>query len=244
MKKLFLILSVTLLTTTTFAQIRFAPEAGLNMAMQSVKSTVQAVPMTTTAFSRLSPGASVGVMADLRLMKSMYLQTGVFYFFNNIKYSSDIDLSSYELGTPSRVQYDRVHSFRLPVFLMYKSGYEGSGRFIAGAGPYLAYNFSASRSLRVPVVTYDPGDGKVSGYMINNSTADLPIGNEAYKDALRPLDLGLNACIGYESNVGLYFRGTFSYSLLNQDPANTDQYRVRNWGMGISIGYLLGKDNW
>ncbi len=244
MNKILTSLSLTLLTTTTFAQIKFAPEAGLNMAMQNTKTKIADIPLGSTETSKLSPGAFGGVMGDLKLHKKMYLQAGIFYYYNNIKYANEVDLSAYQLGTPSTVRYDRIHSLRLPVYLMYKSGFEGSGRFMAGIGPYVNYSFSGNRALQVPFIIYDSASHKVSNYTIRKSNTDLKIGDQAFKDDIRNWDFGLNACIGYESNVGLYFRGTFSYGLLNQDPANTDNYKVKNWGMGISIGYLIGKDSW
>lgn len=244
MNKLPILLSLTLLSTTAFAQIKFAPEVGLNMAMQSTKTTLPDLSLSTTETSKLSPGMSGGVMADLKLLKNMYLHAGIFYFYNNIKYSKEVDLSPYGLGAPSRVQYDHIHSLRLPLYLMYKSGFEGSGRFMAGIGPYAGYTFSGSRTLKVPFVTYDAATGKVSGYTMHTSSNDLKIGNRAFKDDVRNWDMGLNACVGYEANVGIYFRGSFSYSLMNQDPAKTDNYKVNNWGFGFSIGYLIGKDGW
>lgn len=244
MNKIPVALSLTLLTTTTFAQIKFAPEAGLNMAMQTSKIKINDISLISTETSKLSPGGSGGIMGDLMLLKKMYLQAGIFYFYNNIKYSSEVDLSAYQLGTPSLVRYDRIHSLRLPLFLMYKSGFEGSGRFTAGIGPYVNYSFSGNRVLNTPFTIYDSVNHKVSGYTIRKSNTDLKIGNQAFKDDIRNWDFGLNACIGYESNVGLYFRSTFSYGLLNQDPANTDNYKVRNWGFGFSIGYFIGKDGW
>jgi hypothetical protein len=244
MNKFSVLLSLTLLSTTTFAQIKFAPEAGLNMAMQYTKATNNDVGTIVTESSKLSPGLSTGVMIDWKIMKTMYLQAGVFYYFDNIKYTKSVDFSQYNWGSLNRVQYDRVHSLRLPVYLMYKSGFEGAGRFMAGIGPFAAYSLSGNRIIKQPDLIYDGTTGKVSGYTIRHSSTDLKIGDKAFTDQLRNWDLGLNACIGYESNVGIYFRGTFSYGLLNQEPANMDTYKIRNWGMGFSIGYLIGKDGW
>ena len=244
MNKLPVLLSLTLLSTTSFAQIKFAPEAGLNMAMQNTKTTNNDVGTVVTENSSLSPGFSAGIMADWKVLKTMYLQAGVFYYFDNIKYSKAIDFSQYGWSNQNRIQYDRVHSLRLPVYLMYKSGFEGAGRFMAGVGPYAAYTISGNRLISQPDLIYDGGTGKVSGYTVRHSSTDLKIGDKAFSDQLRTWDFGFNACIGYESNVGLYFRGSFSYGLLNQEPANMDSYKIRNWGAGFSIGYLIGKDGW
>ncbi|WP_118976876.1 porin family protein [Taibaiella koreensis] len=242
MNKIVLLIFLTLLSTTTFAQIKFGPEAGYYMGMQSRKKIITASEKVTEN-SKPAPGASAGVVADLQLMKNMYLQGGVFYLFENIKYADHVDFTRFGLGSPSQTAYYRIHNFRVPVYLVYKSGFEGTGRFIAGAGPYVSYLFSGSWKADIPVVTYGTDPQKVSGYDYLHKSKDLQFGTDKTDD-LKSWDYGAAAFLGYEANVGLYFKANFSYGLGNLSPLNTDVSRVRSWGMGISIGYLFGKDGW
>jgi len=242
MYKVVLLISLTLLSTTTFAQVKFGPEAGFYVGMQSSKSTMTGAG-NVTANSKPAPGFSGGFIADLGLMKNMYLQGGIFYFFDNIKYVDHVDFNRYGIGSVKQTTFYRTNSLRVPLYLTYKSGFEGTGRFIAGAGPYVSYLFSGSVSTDVPVLTYGTDPQKVSGYDYRHSNRDLQFGKDRTDD-LQNWDYGVNAFIGYESNVGLYFKAGFAYGLGNLSPLNTADSKVRSWGMGISIGYLFGKDSW
>lgn len=237
----FLLALLTLLPTTTFAQIKFAPEAGLHIGMQTLK-TASSTPFTSSETSQLSPGFTGGLMLDIKVLRNLYIQTGAFYMFDNIRYSHQVDLTQLDLGQPKYTQYDRLYSMKAPLYIMYKSGFEGTGRFIAGIGPYASYIFAGNRVVENPVVSSDAA-GNFS-YIMKRSNRDIRLGSEPYQDQLRSWDYGVNACIGYQSNIGMYFRGYFQYGLANLDPDNTPGYHIRNWGFGISIGYLIGKDDW
>lgn len=242
MNKIVLLIFLTLLGTTTFAQVKFGPEAGFNVAMQNRK-TVSSRSGIYTETSQPAPGLNLGFIADVKLLKNLYLQSGAFYYFNNIKYTRSLDFTTYGLGSPQQTEYYRTHEVRVPLYAVYKSGFEGMGRFMAGAGPYAAYTFSGNRILNAPTPTYETGSNKVSGYDVMRTETDMTFG-ETLENDRRKWDYGVGAFIGYESNVGLYFRGTFSYGLADLSAVRAESSNIRNWGFGISIGYLFGKDDW
>jgi hypothetical protein len=243
MNKIYSSLVLTLLTTTTFAQIKFAPEVGINMGMQTIRTMSQSSSSSFTESSKLSPGFTGGLNLDIKILRNLYINTGTFYVFDNIKYSSNRDFTKYGLGTASSVTYNRLHYIKAPLYIMYKSGFEGMGRFTAGIGMYVAYAVGGNSVQSIPDTIYDMENQKVSLTYLKSNT-EMKFGNDPLTDNLRRWDYGLNACIGYEANVGLYFRGTVNYGLVNLDPANVSDKRIRNWGFGLSIGYLIGKDNW
>lgn len=243
MNKIYLCSLLTFLTTTTFAQIKFAPEIGLNMAMQKEQKEISALQSTEMVSSKLSPGVSAGLNLDIKVLRNLYINTGAFYMFHNIKYDHVVDFSAYGLDNATYIRYDRVHDIRVPLYVMYKSGYEGMGRFTAGIGAYMAYAVGGNRLETTPNSTLDTFTEKMT-VRITKSNKKMKFGDDPILDQRRCWDYGLNACIGYESNIGLYFRGTVNYGLVNLDPAASDQFKVRNWGLGFSIGYLIGKDNW
>lgn len=242
MKKICLSVLSLVATTTTFAQIKFAPEFGVNMAMQTNRTLPPVSSMSFTESSRLAPGISAGLNLDIKILRNLYLNTGAFYEFNNVKYVRDVDFTANGLGSAVYERYERVHYVRAPLYIMYKSGYEGMGRFTAGIGGYAAYAVGGNNVVASPVSAYDQ-DNKKYTLIYNKSNTEMTFGDDRSND-LRRWDLGLNACIGYESNIGLYFRGMVNYGLANLNPENVSEKRIRNWGFGLSIGYLIGKDNW
>ena len=241
MKK-FLPLITLLLPITLFGQVKFGPEMGVNMAMMN--QTTKFGNQSTRKTSDISPGIRAGVNVDIKVVENFYIQTGAFYQWNNIKFSDEIDLSFYNLSNAKQIRKYSVNSFQIPVYAMYKSGFEGNGRFFIGAGPYFGYTFNASQKNKMPSTPlFDEKTGKYS-YSTTLTEYDLSLGDNPQTDQLLNMDYGLNATMGYESSVGLYFRGNFNYGLANVTPgASKDNFR-RNWGFGLSIGVLLGKDNW
>jgi hypothetical protein len=242
MKKICLSVLSLVVSTTIFAQIKFAPEFGVNVAMQTNRTLSPISSMSLTESSHPAVGMSAGLNLDIKILRNLYLNTGAFYMFNNVKYSSEIAFPKEGLGSAGYERYDRVHYVRAPLYIMYKSGYEGMGRFIAGVGGYAAYAVGGNRVIASPYAAQDPVN---STYQIvyNKSNTEMTFGDDIKND-MRRWDMGLNACIGYESNIGLYFRGSVSYGLANLNPENVSEKRIRNWGVGFSIGYLIGKDNW
>lgn len=221
----------------TNAQIKVGPEAGVNFGLQ--RSVIKMNSETSgNRSSTLKAGAMAGINVDIKVLKNCYVQTGLFYTYDNVKFKDQVDLTNYNLGNVKKELHKDIHYLRVPLYLMYKSGFEGSGRFLAGVGPYVAYAFIANQSTSTPFV--NTKDTTITYIKSNNQ---LQLGNKATDD-LRNWDYGLNACIGYESNVGMYFRGYFNWGLQNLLPLGTSDNKLQNWGMGFTIGFNIGKDNW
>jgi len=223
------------------AQFRLGPEAGVNFGMQT--QNVNEGSSTTHRNSTLKVGAIAGLNFDIRVLSRCYIQTGLFYVYDNIKFKNEIDFTPFGLGNPKQEINDDIHTFRMPLYIMYKSGFDGFGRFITGVGPYIGYSFIANRDISTPVLEYN-NTGEAVSFYTNKSNYELELGNDPLKDAMRKWDYGLTACIGYESNVGMFFRGYFNYGLQNLTPGGTSDNKLRNWGTGITVGFNIGKDNW
>lgn len=223
------------------AQFKIGPEVGMNFGMQTEHS--KSGMSAENRNSSLKIGALAGVNIDIKVLRKCYVQTGIFYAFNNIKFKNVVDSIPSGLGDPKEEVHDDIHTFRMPLYIMYKSGYEGSGRFIAGIGPYVSYTIIANRNISTPTLIRDSSGAAVSYFNVKTNY-EMELGNDPLKDQMKKWDYGLNACIGYESNVGMYFRGYFNYGLQNMLPAGTSDYSVKNWGFGLSIGFNLGKDDW
>ncbi|KAA5534978.1 PorT family protein [Taibaiella lutea] len=246
MKVLLRIVTGFLLLTIIFiqpsrAQVRIGPEAGVNFGMQS--QNIKAGSSTENRNSTLKVGAIAGVNADIKILSNLYVQTGFFYVYDNVKFKNEVDFIPLSFGNPKQEINDDIHAFRIPLYIMYKSGFDGFGRFITGIGPYIGYSFIANRSISTPILIYD-NNGTAVSYYNNKVNYELELGNNPLKDEMRKWDYGVNACIGYESNVGMFFRGYFNYGLQNLTPGGSSDYKLKNWGAGVTIGFNIGKDNW
>ncbi|MFT4062116.1 MAG: outer membrane beta-barrel protein [Edaphocola sp.] len=233
----FLAILCSIASSTTFGQIKFAPEIGAQATLQ-VRKTNAVQNQNSGLFA---PAAFAGVNLDVRVLKNLYLQPGIFYDFKNIKYDSELVVAGLT-GTLEATSKYRLHYLRVPVMVLYKSGMEGMGRFLAGAGMYGAYAVGGNLVTKYPTATTDGSGNIITKNVRANSS--ITFGDDASRNTFRPLDLGLQALIGYESNVGLYFKGNLYYGLSNIDVAGSADYKVKNWGFGISIGCTLGSDEW
>lgn len=234
------LLSITGLSSITNAQIRIGPEAGMNFGMQN-QENIQG--SASTRNSTLKIGALAGVNIDIKILRKCYVQTGLLYVYDNIKFKNEAGGIPEVFGNPKEEINDDIHTLRIPLYIMYKSGYDGSGRFMAGVGPYVGYAFIANRNISMPTVIKND-NGEAVGYYRAKTNYELELGNDPVKDYMKNWDFGLNACIGYESNVGMFFRGNFNYGLQNLLPGSPSGNYLRNWGFGVSIGFNIGKDNW
>lgn len=240
MRKSLLITLLMFCATASFAQVkvRLGLEAGSSMSMLRYKNSASESNISPRA--RLTtPGVKAGFVADIALTKQFYLQPGVLYSWNNSKVEPDV-------FTNNGTQYQpftsySIHNVQIPVYALYKSSVEGTGRFIAGAGPYIGYAFSGR--IKERSYTLQPLGTSLVVEAVQ-ATNSLKIGNDKATDQYKPLDYGLVGTLGYESNVGLYFRGQFNYGLANLMPAGNSDHSMKSWGFGVSIGYFFGPDGW
>ena len=240
MKKSLLIALLILSGTITFAQVnvKAGAEVGTTMTFMRYKNSASE-SNASPASAITTPGLRAGVFADISLAKHFYLQPGAFYSWNNSRSQPDAFIDNgkkYQAFT----KYS-THNIQIPVYALYKSAVEGRGRFIAGAGPYISYAFSGR--VKETNFTFQPYGTNLVVETTQQSRA-MKIGNEKAIDEYKPLDYGAVGTIGYESNVGLYFRAQANYGLANLMPGGDSDHQLKNWGFGISIGFLFGPDGW
>ncbi len=231
-----ILLAWLLMQTTTFAYIRFAPEVGLNLAF--LNEQTKSGGLSHTRVSDLSPGYRVGLLIDIPLGSNVYLQPSVTYNWNNIKFTKELDFTTYGINGAAETERYRLHNIQVPFLITYKSGFENMERFFCGIGPYVSINIGGNYRLRYPVV--DSG----GRYSFKKEASEVQIGEKGNNNQFSALDYGLMAQIGYESSVRIYFKGVFSYGLANIAPQGSDFAFKRNWGIGFTLGVLLGRDDW
>lgn len=210
-----LVPALILLSSTAFAQVKFAPEVGLNMYNQTLTTT------NTSTTGKMLPGLRVGIMADLPITDHFAVQPGLLYNLNRTQ-------TEMSWGNAVSVTANRsMHALQIPVYFLYKSGTEGSGRFFGGIGPNFTYALSGN----------DHTTANVLG--LNGDTdRKMKFGSDSGDD-MKPFNVEGTVTLGYELASGAYIRANYNFGLLNQLPKGDSDNGLKNMSFGVSLGYLL-----
>ncbi len=145
MKKYFQILlaiSFILVVSTTKAQIKFGPKAGLNLSKMSIKAAgISLDPKTMVGFS-------VGAIAEITIKSNFFLQPGVFFSTKGSKYNlagENISIS------PSFLE--------LPINALYKFDL-GSTKLLLYTGPYFAFGIGGTYKMQNETTDLNFGKGE------------------------------------------------------------------------------------
>ena len=119
-----------------------------------------------------------------------------------------------------------INYFALPVGVVYKTGVQGKGRFIAGLGATPSYIIGGRNLLRDNQVFKDtPTISNTNDKIIADKT-------------LHGFDIGVTLTAGYELPTGLFFRVYYTAGV-NDIGIHTEI--VKNRMFGISAGFTFGK---
>jgi opacity protein-like surface antigen len=111
------------------AQIRIAPELGLNLASVSGKNGGESMS------SGMKIGGRVGAIVEFGLTKNIYLRPGLQYSMlggknGDLNEGMDVDVT------------ETINYLQVPVNVLYKLGNPGEGRFYVGLVPYVGFALS------------------------------------------------------------------------------------------------------
>jgi hypothetical protein len=210
MKKTLLIAAAALIAQTSFAQISIAPEVGFQMVNQNVNSD-----SSTSGDFKASYRAGVNLGVDLS--KKLTLHVGGFYSAKGTQ--QDV------FGIKAKANYNYIE---VPIYLNYSVVKFGGNELFVGAGPYLAYCIGAKAKI----------EGSIFGQSIDEEI-DMPVGSDENTDAVKPLDLGVNANIGFITKMGIYARAHYSLGLANTVPGGDSDNSIKNTAFGLSVGYQI-----
>jgi hypothetical protein len=149
-----------------------------------------------------------------------------FYFQPGLQYSTKGAESVSALTPTYKLSY-----IEMPLNFVYK-GQLGSGFFMIGIGPYVAYGIGGKAIYEIGSVT---------------SESDIEFKNEVVSGDpllavyIKPFDAGGNIFFGYELAGGLFMQLNAQLGMLNIRPDNylfpDDNSTLKNTGYGLSIGY-------
>jgi len=234
MKKTFFLLGLGVITalSANAQRISVGPEIGINST--SFAERYNGVNVS----DGMRPGLRAGGVIDIGFTRHFSLQPGLFY---NMKGAQERYTTSSvsENGTirMEDVKNDfRIDYVELPLNLEFKVGQRRFGQFFFGGGPYAAVALGGKISNKDGTSVVLPSGRVLTAQ--NNSSTSANIGN-TLSDDIRPFDAGMNLNLGYESAMGLIVRGNLGFGFANILPQGDQDNYIRNWGMGISVGYLF-----
>ena len=201
MKKIvgFIVVALVLSTTAMFAQTTFGVRAGVNFQNMNGKSGGDKME------NALKTGINIGVNAEMGVAPDFYFQPGLLF---STKGANDLmEMDDFSIN---------ISYLELPLNLVYKPTL-GTGKLIAGFGPYLGYAIG----------------GK---WKYDDESEDIEFGSSE-EDDLKPLDLGANLLFGYEFSNKISVQLNAQLGLVNLVPEGDSDNSIKNTGFGFSVGY-------
>jgi len=165
-------------------------------------------------------GFHIGANVQIPIVPQFYFQPGLMFSTKGAKNSVGLLTDTYKLSY-----------IELPLNFVYKAQL-GSGYFMLGFGPYLAYGIGGKATFEGGPVTVE---------------SDIKFKNEVELSDLlttvyfKPLDAGANIFFGYELPSGIFAQFNAQLGLININAklkgAPDDDATTKNTGFGISVGY-------
>lgn len=224
MKKTTLVIVLTLIANTLFAQVSFGVQLGTNIAFG--KTSYDNSALLTVFTNDPKVGLIAGFLAEVPIGKKLTFRPELNFIQKGSKTNST--LSFYDASTKITLNY-----IEIPLNVVYKLQ-AGSGNFFFGLGPSFAFGISGKN--KHSNSNY-PGDPKY------NYTADIKFdGNEndsvISKEHLKAFDFGANILAGYRLKMGIFFKIGYTYNFLDIDASK--YYGYKNRGLNVCVGYLFG----
>lgn len=196
----------------TEQKIVIGPRVGLNV------STLNATNMEMDG-DKSKVGFNVGVAVEFPIVRSFYINSGLFYTTKGIKFEeSGYDWKETETYNAGYLQ--------LPVYASYRLNFAEESQLQINFGPYFAYGVNG----KVNYKSNDEGEVEKVSYDLFGTGED--------KAGFKRFDCGLGVGLGYTFNR-IYLGLTYEIGLVNV--LDTKEYgnlaKMKNSNFNISIGY-------
>ena len=206
---------------TLLAQISIGPELGIGVS--NMRFDPPAGIVTSISNKAILSGRAGGNI-DLSTSKHLYLQSGVFVSQKGHIRNYKVFVNDSFNATVERKLY--IHYLDVPVNVVFKTGFEGRTRFIAGMGATFSYIIGGRDKVT--------GGGVYEGrpYTLDNN--DRLVADKT----LAGFDLGINFITGCELPNGILLK---AYYTIGWNDIGKGIEGDKNRMGGISLGYFPGK---
>lgn len=197
-------------------KIIIGPRVGLNVSSLSVSNLEMDNDKSKIGFN-------VGVAVEFPIVRSFYINSGLFYTTKGIKFEySDLDWSE-------KATYNAGY-LELPLYASYRLNFAEASQLQINFGPYFAYGVNGK-------IKYEENDeGDVSKYEYDLfGVADEDSDEE--KGGIKRFDCGLGVGLGYTWNR-IYLGFNYQFGLVNiADKKEWGNGKIKNSNFSISLGY-------
>lgn len=226
-----LFFTLLLCYSTTNAQVSIGLRGGYTIANLLFEQTGS--PLAGSSTSKLNSGHA-DLLLNIPLKGGLYLQPVIRYVTKgaNFEHNNSGKPANVFLSATNRI---KVHYLELPVNLVYKIPV-GFGKVTVGAGPYVAYGMNGRYNTAI----------EYNGQTIqkNYQNIEFTDGDNAAATnmRLRRWEGGANCMLGLEFNNTLILGVNYSHGMSDLD--KTSHTTVKNQYLGISMGFLLNREDW
>ena len=214
-KKVFVVLLAAVLTASyAQAQFTFGVRAGFNLTDFSGDGVED---------SKMKPGFQIGVVGDLALSDNFSIQPGLLFATQGAKWSENESEGDYKVSYSESIN---LNYLQIPINAQYKLDL-GDMKLLLQAGPYFGYGISGKYKWEESWNgNKESGDDKIE------------FGSDEEKHHFKALDLGLGFGAGLQfGNI----QAGVGYNLGLANLAHSDNYKIKNNGLAITVTYLFGK---
>lgn len=208
--------------------VTFGFRAGLNFSNMSLKLGNQRPELDSrTAFH-------VGLVTDIPIVKSLYVQTGFYLQSKGMKYTESEDYYyGYEItGSPLYLQ--------IPVLLSYRCDFSNAVQLQVNFGPYFAYGIGGKLKLE----SWDEYDSE--SYSYDFFGGDF-LEDMDYNDwKISKFDCGLQVGAGFTFAKHYYLGFAYEFGLVNifdvgrnHNSGLSDRISMKNRNWMLGIGYTF-----
>lgn len=206
-------------------KIIVGPRVGLNVSSLSVSNLEMDNDKSKIGFN-------VGVAVEFPIVRSFYINSGLFYTTKGIKFEySDLDWSEKDTYNAGYLE--------LPLYASYRLNFAEASQLQINFGPYFAYGVNGKIKEVGTKIDYEENDeGDVSKYEYEYDlfgVADEDSDEE--KGGIKRFDCGLGVGLGYTWNR-IYLGFNYQFGLVNiADKKEWGNGKIKNSNFSISLGY-------
>jgi hypothetical protein len=166
-------------------------------------------------------GFHAGVNIQLPVAPEFYFQPGLMFSTKGAKNTEGVLTNTYKLSY-----------VELPLNFVYKAPV-GSGYFMLGFGPYVAYGIGGK-------AIYEGGAATIENDI--EFKKEVESGDPFTTVYVKPFDAGANLFFGYELPAGLFLQLNTQLGLLDINPEDSritgdNKSILKNTGYGLSLGF-------